>query len=72
MSVTAKTYLVGANSKRLDTRRGRSRMSTTLKSTEDISELEKRLKCLQGDVNSVKAELSDVQLKRVSDLDYSL
>lgn len=59
----------GANSKRLDTRRVRSRMSTTLKSTEDISNLEKRLKSVQSEVTSIK-ELSDEQLKlkRVSNL----
>ena len=41
-----------------------------MKSEDDITELEKRLKSLKGEVNSVKAELSDEQLKlkRVSDL----
>ena len=41
-----------------------------VKSEEDIAELEQKLKRLQGEVNSVKGELSDEQLrlKRVSDL----
>ena len=34
-----------------------------MKYEDDIAELEKWLKRLQGDVNSVKAELSDEQLK---------
>ena len=34
-----------------------------VKYEDDIAELEKWLKRLQGDVNSVKAELSDEQLK---------
>lgn len=44
-------------------------MSTTLKSTEDISDPEKRLKSLQSGVTLIK-DLSDEQLKlkRVSDL----
>ncbi len=41
-----------------------------VKSEDDIAELEKRLKSLQSEVTSIKAELSDEQLKlkRVSDL----
>ena len=41
-----------------------------VKSAEDIADLEKRLKSLQSEDKSIKAELSDEQLKlkRVSDL----
>lgn len=70
-------FSVGANSKRLDTMEQVKLAAAReiadrhgVKSEDDITELEKRLKSLKGEVNSVKAELSDEQLKlkRVSDL----
>lgn len=70
-------FSVGDKSKRLDTMEQVKLAAAReiadkydVKSEDDIAELERRLKCLQGNVNSVKAELSDEQLKlkRVSDL----
>lgn len=70
-------FSVGDKSKRLDTMEQVKQAAAReiadkygVKSEDDIAELEKRLKQLQGEVNSVKAELSDEQLKlkRVSDL----
>lgn len=70
-------FSVGANSKRLDTMEQVKLAAAReisdkhgVKSEDDIAELEKRLKCLQGDVNSVKAELPNEQLKlkRVFDM----
>ncbi len=70
-------FSVGANSKRLDTMEQVKLAAAReiadkhgVKSEDDIAELEKRLKSLQSEVTSIKAELSDEQLKlkRVSDL----
>lgn len=70
-------FSVGDKSKRLDTMEQVKLAAAReiadrhgVKSEDDITELEKRLKSLKGEVNSVKAELSDEQLKlkRVSDL----
>ncbi len=70
-------FSVGANSKRLDAMEEVKQAAArkiadkhNVKSQDDIANLEKRLKSLQSEVKSVKAELSDTQLKlkRVSDL----
>ena len=70
-------FSVGANSKRLDTMEQVKLAAAreiankyAVKSEDDIAELEKHLKSLQSGVTSIKAELSDEQLrlKRVSDL----
>ncbi len=76
-------FSAGANSKRLDAMEQVKLAATgvrltareiadkyNVKSTEDIAALEKRLKSLQNEVRSIKAELSDEQLKlkRVSEL----
>lgn len=75
--VTAKIFSFGANSKRLDTAEQVKIVAAWeiadehgVKSVEDIADLEKHLKSLQSEVKSVKAELSDEQLKlkRVSEL----
>lgn len=75
--VTARIFSASANSKRIDTM-GQVKQAAAceiadkhgVKSEDDIAELEKRLKSLQSEVTSIKAELSDEQLKlkRVSDL----
>lgn len=70
-------FSVGDKSKRLDTMEQVKLAAAReiadehgVKSEDDIAELEKRLKSLQSDVTSIKAEMSDEQLKlkRVSDL----
>lgn len=70
-------FSVGDKSKRLDTMEQVKLASAReiadkygVKSEDDIAEPEKRLKSLQSEVTSIKAELSDEQLKlkRVSDL----
>ncbi len=70
-------FSVGDNPKRLDTMEQVKQAAAreiadkhNVKSAEDIADLEKRLKSLQSEDKSIKAELSDEQLKlkRVSDL----
>lgn len=70
-------FSVGDKSKRLDTMEQVKLAAAreiadkhNVKYEDDIAELEKRLKSLQSEVTSIKAELSDEQLKlkRVSDL----
>lgn len=70
-------FSVGAKSKQLDTMEQVKQAVAReiadrhgVKSESDIAELERRLKSLQNEVKSVKAELSDEQLKpkRVSNL----
>lgn len=75
--VTARIFSASANSKRIDTM-GQVKQAAAceiadkhdVKSEDDIANLEKSLKLLQSEVKSVKAELSNEQLKlkRVSDL----
>jgi len=74
--VTARIFSASANSKRIDTM-GQVKQAACeiadkhdVKSEDDIANLEKSLKLLQSEVKSVKAELSNEQLKlkRVSDL----
>ncbi len=68
--VTAKIFPFRANSKRLDTMEQVKLAAAceladryNVKSAEDISDLEKRLKSLQSEVKSVKAKLFDERLK---------